>query len=252
MSQYYARINIEVNSPDTWKLLSSIDPAVFSDAGLTLEPSDFSNFEGTSFVLDGDWSCDENNLMNLVASIADSIGEAGVVIADTQNINTDPHTYLIYYLGDVVRNEFYSSDDDEESSAYEKHFVFTGKLNFYENREELKDYIVEECEGYVSDSVSAKTDYLICNDPDSTSSKTRKAKELGIPIITEKEFIILFGYPEDFDMEEKEGFGKLWGFHDNANIESINDCLEYYNKCGELVLSKKEQEVLAKLGFKSF
>ena len=70
-------------------------------------------------------------------------------------------------------------------------FVITGKLKHYENREELVEYI-EELGGKVSGSVSSKTNYLINNDNTSTSSKNLKAKELGIPIITEVDFMRAF------------------------------------------------------------
>lgn len=65
--------------------------------------------------------------------------------------------------------------------------VITGSLEIYENRNALKDAI-EAMGGKVTGSVTAKTTYLINNDINSTSSKNKKAKELGIPIVTEKEF----------------------------------------------------------------
>lgn len=49
--------------------------------------------------------------------------------------------------------------------------------------------VIEEQGGKVTGSVSAKTDYLINNDASSGSSKNRKARELGIPVITEEEFL---------------------------------------------------------------
>ena len=63
----------------------------------------------------------------------------------------------------------------------------TGKLNTYKNRDELKTFIINRG-GKVTDSVSKNTSYLICNDLNSTSSKMKKAKELGIPILTEDQF----------------------------------------------------------------
>ena len=65
--------------------------------------------------------------------------------------------------------------------------VITGSLEMFENRNALKDAI-EAKGGKVTGSVTAKTTYLINNDITSTSSKNKKAKELGVPIITEKEF----------------------------------------------------------------
>ena len=65
--------------------------------------------------------------------------------------------------------------------------VITGSLELYDNRNTLKEAI-EAKGGKVTGSVTAKTTYLINNDINSTSSKNKKAKELGVPIVTEKEF----------------------------------------------------------------
>ena len=67
-------------------------------------------------------------------------------------------------------------------------FVITGKLINFKNRQELVDKI-EAAGGKVQSAVSAKTNYLINNDVNSTSSKNKKAKELNIPIITEAELM---------------------------------------------------------------
>jgi DNA ligase (NAD+) len=61
----------------------------------------------------------------------------------------------------------------------------------YKNRNELKQYI-ESQGGRVAGSVSGSTSYLINNDVNSTSGKNKKAKELGIPILSEDEFIRQF------------------------------------------------------------
>ena len=62
----------------------------------------------------------------------------------------------------------------------------------FENRKALQDAI-EDAGGKSTGSVSVKTDYLINNDIASTSSKNKKAKELGIPIITEEEVMRMLG-----------------------------------------------------------
>ena len=69
-----------------------------------------------------------------------------------------------------------------------KTFVITGSLEHFENRDAAKARI-EELGGKTAGSVSSKTDYLINNDINSTSGKNKKAKELGVPIITEEEFL---------------------------------------------------------------
>ena len=67
-------------------------------------------------------------------------------------------------------------------------FVITGSLEHYENRNAMKD-VIEAAGGKVTGSVTKKTSALINNDITSSSSKNKTAKELGIPIITEEEFM---------------------------------------------------------------
>lgn len=67
-------------------------------------------------------------------------------------------------------------------------FVITGAVNQFANRDAVKDYI-EKRGGKVTGSVSAKTNYLINNDATSSSSKNKKAKQLGVEIITEQQFL---------------------------------------------------------------
>ena len=66
--------------------------------------------------------------------------------------------------------------------------VITGDLEHFPNRRALQD-LIESLSGKAAGSVSQKTSYLINNDSMSGSSKNKKAKTLGIPIITEEEFI---------------------------------------------------------------
>ena len=73
-----------------------------------------------------------------------------------------------------------------------KTFVITGKLTHFKNRDELKSRI-EALGGKVTGSVSKNTNYLINNDVTSTSSKNMTAKSLGIPILSESDFIQTFG-----------------------------------------------------------
>ena len=69
-------------------------------------------------------------------------------------------------------------------------FVITGNVYHYANRNEVKE-VIEQRGGKVAGSVSSKTNYLINNDVTSTSGKNKKAKELGIPIISEDDFIAM-------------------------------------------------------------
>ncbi len=80
-----------------------------------------------------------------------------------------------------------------------KTFVITGSVNHFANRDELKAYI-QERGGKVAGSVSSKTDYLINNDVTSASSKNKKAAQLGIPILSEDDFLSLAeGVPASVD-----------------------------------------------------
>ena len=82
--------------------------------------------------------------------------------------------------------------DTSSGSCAGLSFVITGDVHHYKNRDEFKAY-VESQGGKVTGSVSKKTAYLVNNDVESASSKNRKAKELGIPIISEDTFIKQFG-----------------------------------------------------------
>ena len=73
----------------------------------------------------------------------------------------------------------------EEQIFAGKTFVITGAVEHFANRNEMKAYL-EARGGKVTGTVSAKTSYLVNNDIASQSSKNKKAKDLGIPIITEE------------------------------------------------------------------
>ena len=84
--------------------------------------------------------------------------------------------------------------ETEESGGGDKFagkvFVITGSLTHFSNRNEMKE-LIEKNGGKVSGSVSSKTNFLINNDTDSNSSKNKKAKELGVEIISEEDFLKL-------------------------------------------------------------
>ena len=87
---------------------------------------------------------------------------------------------------------FEAVEQTKQSAITGKTFVITGSVMHFPNRDAVKDYI-ESFGGKVAGSVSAKTDYLINNDTQSNSTKNKKAKELGIPIISEEDFLALAG-----------------------------------------------------------
>ena len=99
----------------------------------------------------------------------------------------------------VIKEDF--SDGKEPESLDGKSFVITGKLNYFDNRDAMAEFI-EKNGGHVAVSVSKKTAFLVCNDGDSTSSEAQKAAELGIPVITEGEFLGRFGFPGEYDEKE--------------------------------------------------
>ena len=88
----------------------------------------------------------------------------------------------------TIENE--DTEDEEEQVFQGKNFVVTGSVEKFSNRKELQAFI-EAKGGKVTGSVTAKTSYLINNDATSGSSKNKKAKELGIPILTEEDFLKL-------------------------------------------------------------
>lgn len=90
----------------------------------------------------------------------------------------------------LLREVEISQEETEEGSRNLEGitFVITGKVEHFANRSELKQ-LIESRGGKVTGSVTSKTNYLINNDAGSSSSKNKKAKELGIPILTEEQFL---------------------------------------------------------------
>lgn len=80
--------------------------------------------------------------------------------------------------------------EKEEQIFQNMNFVITGNVEHFANRSEVKE-LIESKGGKVTGSVTSKTNYLINNDVQSTSSKNKKARDLGIPIISEEDFLKL-------------------------------------------------------------
>ena len=78
----------------------------------------------------------------------------------------------------------------ENAALSGKVFVITGSLDHFQNRKELEEEI-RKAGASTASSVSKNTSYLINNDKNSTSSKNKKAQELGIPILSEEDFLKL-------------------------------------------------------------
>lgn len=92
----------------------------------------------------------------------------------------------------VIRVQKVEKVDTENGRCVGMTFVITGDVHHFKNRDEFKAYVEAEG-GKVAGSVSGKTNYLVNNDVESTSSKNKKAKSLGVPIISEDTFIEMFG-----------------------------------------------------------
>lgn len=132
---------------------------------------------------------DPEKVMNATADELAQISGVGDVIAGT---------YVQYFADEEHREIFQKLLAEVEIPKEEEpeggqnlagvNFVITGSVHHFANRGEVKEEI-ERRGGKVTGSVTSKTNYLINNDVNSTSSKNRKARELGIPIISEEEFM---------------------------------------------------------------
>ncbi len=99
------------------------------------------------------------------------------------------------------------NDDVEENDGYNidgLRVALTGNTKYFENREELKEFI-EGLGGIVVSGVSGNTDLLICNDKSEDSSKLKKAHEFCVPIISEEGFIRRYDDIANFGVEDEDG-----------------------------------------------
>ena len=132
---------------------------------------------------------DPERILNTTVEELSGISGVGGVIAGTfvDYFADEDHRDLFKRLLEEV--EIPKEEITEDSRKFEGvNFVITGSVNHFANRAEVKEEI-EKRGGKVTGSVTSKTNYLINNDVNSTSSKNRKARELGVPIISEKEFL---------------------------------------------------------------
>lgn len=137
----------------------------------------------------------KNNVEKLLAATAEELNEiqgVGPIMAKA---------FTNYFAKEGKKEELYALLKElvipEEVEAGEQkfagmNFVITGSVNHFANRNEVKA-LIESLGGKVTGSVTSKTNYLINNDVNSTSSKNKKARELGVPIISEEEFLTLVG-----------------------------------------------------------
>lgn len=131
---------------------------------------------------------DLTKIMNAEVDELVTIDGVGEVIAKTfSDYFKDANN--IRKINELLKEIVFEKDEKNDSSDIlkDKVFVITGSLNGYANRNEMKD-LIEKLGGKVTGSVTSKTSYLINNDVTSSSSKNKKAKELGVPIISEDDF----------------------------------------------------------------
>ena len=132
---------------------------------------------------------DPERVMDLTAEDLAAIDGIGDVIAGN----------YVAYFADAEHQELFEKllkevklpeeqEDVGEQTFAGMNFVITGSVEHFANRNEVKA-LIESKGGKVTGSVTSKTNYLINNNVESTSSKNKKAKDLGIPIITEEDFL---------------------------------------------------------------
>lgn len=132
---------------------------------------------------------DYDQIRNATVEQISEIDGIGPVIGEAvfQYFRKEEHCKLLEELLSVLEIEKKEIASEEQNMA-DLNFVITGSLNHFENRNILKE-IIEEKGGKVTGSVTSKTTALINNDIMSSSSKNKKAKDLGVEIITEEEFM---------------------------------------------------------------
>lgn len=140
-------------------------------------------------ILCGHFDDDLDQIRSADTETLSAVDGIGPVLADNiRRFFDDPAT-----AGPVDRllDELVITREQPSGSAQTlsgKTFVITGKVDHFDNRDALKAFI-QSLGGKAAGSVSSKTDYLINNDVTSNSSKNKKARELGIPILSEEDFL---------------------------------------------------------------
>lgn len=130
-----------------------------------------------------------------------AIDGIGGVLADAwiAFFEDEKNSEMVDHLMSVLTIE--KEEEEEREAVFDGlSFVITGSLEHFSNRKELQE-LIEAKGGKVTGSVTSKTKYLINNDVASNSSKNKKAKDLGVAIISEEEFLKLI--EEDGKQEER-------------------------------------------------
>lgn len=126
--------------------------------------------------------------------VFENLESFGVEMSDSVRKYLNTNIQMVKELADIMTFKVSQKEIIPKNiNLVGKTFVITGSLNTFANRDAAKEQI-EALGGKVSGSVSAKTSYLVNNDINSTSGKNKKAKELGVPIITEEELVNMMKY----------------------------------------------------------
>lgn len=107
MAQYESRVHIKVSSPSIWNRFKDTDDASYDLASLA-------NTRDLSYISNDCYY--EDDLFSIVEALSKTLGEEGIIIADTTNINIDPYNYCCYYLGDGVKTDYFSIDCQKNKS----------------------------------------------------------------------------------------------------------------------------------------
>lgn len=170
------------------KLIKAIDASRKADMAAFLYGLGISGFGvANAKLIVKSYKSDFNAIMDAKPEDLIEIDQVGEVLAGdfaAYFSNEDNRAEVERLLAEI---EFIIEENTSEQDLEGKTFVITGSLETYPNRDALKKEI-EDRGGKVAGSVSAKTSYLINNDINSNSSKNKKAKSLGVPIITEEDF----------------------------------------------------------------
>ena len=136
---------------------------------------------------------DIEKMIHLTEDDLNAISGSGPVIAKAyvEYFSNEKHVEELRKLLEEL--DIPAEEVNTQAQIFENmNFVITGSVEHFANRNEVKA-VIESKGGKVTGSVTSKTNYLINNDATSTSSKNKKAKELGVPIITEAEFLEMIG-----------------------------------------------------------
>lgn len=135
---------------------------------------------------------DVESIINADRATLECVDGIGSVIADTFVSYFEDETNVALFKELVQELNIEEETSVGEQILDGKIFVITGSVTHFPNRNALKE-LIESLGGKVTGSVTGNTNYLINNDSTSGSSKNKTAAKLGVPVITEEEFLVLAG-----------------------------------------------------------